>query len=464
MFGRVRRVHFVGIGGIGMSGIAEVLLNLDFEVSGSDVRESALTQRLGPMGARICIGHRAENLGDAQVLVYSSAVKADNPEVVEALRRKIPVIPRAEMLGELMRLKFAVAVAGAHGKTTTTSLVASVLAQAGLDPTIVVGGRLLAMGTNAKLGEGNYLVAEADESDGSFLRLPPTIAIVTNIDEEHLDHYGSFEAVKDAFVAFANKVPFYGADIVCLDDPHVQSILPRLEKRIVTYGMHTQADVTGRIVESTDVATRFEVTSGRERLGEIRLRMPGEHNVLNALAAVAVGRELEIPFDATSRALEEFLGVARRFEIRAVEHDVVFVDDYGHHPTEIAATLRAARNSYTRRIVTLFQPHRYTRTQLLLEEFGRAFFDTDVLFLSDIYPASETPIPGVTSQVLADKVREYGHKSVHHIPNDKEKLTDAVASTIQRGDLVLTLGAGDISSWNDILVDKWCQRVESRTV
>jgi UDP-N-acetylmuramate--alanine ligase len=312
-------------------------------------------------------------------------------------------------------------------------------------------------------GAGNYLVAEADESDGSFLRLPPTIAIVTNIDEEHLDHYKSFAAVKDAFVQFSNKVPFYGACVVCLDDPHVQSILPRLEKRTVTYGMHTQADVTGRLLESTDAGTRFEVFAVGEALGEIRLRMPGEHNVLNALAAVTVGRELELPFEAVGRALEEFLGVARRFEIRAVEHDVVFVDDYGHHPTEIAATLKAARDSYRRRIVTVFQPHRYSRTQLLLEGFGRAFFDTDVLFLGDIYAASETPIPGVTSAVLADKLREYGHKSVRHIPEDKEKLTDVVASTIQRGDLVLTLGAGDVSSWNDILVEKWCRRVESQS-
>ncbi|UCE02285.1 MAG: UDP-N-acetylmuramate--L-alanine ligase [Candidatus Latescibacterota bacterium] len=460
MFGRVKRVHFVGVGGIGMSGIAEVLLNLDFDVSGTDLRESAVTHRLQSLGARIEVGHRKEHLGDAQVVVYSSAVRPDNPEVVTARARKIPVIPRAEMLGELMRLKFAIAVAGAHGKTTTTSLVATLLAQAGLDPTIVVGGRLLAMGTHAKLGAGEYLVAEADESDGSFLRLPPTIAIITNIDAEHLDHYKNLDEILDAFVQFANKVPFYGSDILCLDDPNVQGIIPRLQKRFVTYGMHTQADVTGHLLETSHEGTRFEVVSGGQRLGDLQLRMPGEHNVLNALAAVTVGLELEIPFSSIARSLEEFLGVARRFEIRAVEHDVVFVDDYGHHPTEIAATLRAAKRSYGRRVVTVFQPHRYSRTRFLMQEFGRAFFDADVLFLTDIYAASEDPIPGIDAERLARTIREYGHKQVCHFA-DKEKLTDEVASTIEKGDLVLTLGAGDVSALNDVLVDKWRQRVEA---
>jgi UDP-N-acetylmuramate--alanine ligase len=460
MFGRVKRVHFVGVGGIGMSGIAEVLLNLDFDVSGTDLRESAVTRRLQSLGARIEVGHQKEHLGDAQVVVYSSAVRRDNPEVVTARARKIPVIPRAEMLGELMRLKFAIAVAGAHGKTTTTSLVATLLAQAGLDPTIVVGGRLLAMGTHAKLGEGEYLVAEADESDGSFLRLPPTIAIITNIDAEHLDHYQSLDEILDAFVQFANKVPFYGSDILCLDDPNVQGIIPRLQKRFVTYGMQTQADVTGHILETSHEGTRFEVVSAGERLGDLQLRMPGEHNVLNALAAVTVGLELEIPFSGIARSLEEFLGVARRFEIRAVEHDVVFVDDYGHHPTEIAATLRAAKRSYGRRVVTVFQPHRYSRTRFLMQEFGRAFFDADVLFLTDIYAASEDPIPGIDADRLARTIREYGHKQVRHVA-DKEKLTDEVASTIEKGDLVLTLGAGDVSALNEVLVDKWRHRVEA---
>ncbi len=462
MFGRVKRVHFIGIGGIGMSGIAEVLLNLDFQVSGSDLRESAVTRKLESLGARIAIGHHADNLGDAQVVVYSSAVRPDNPEVRRARAEKVPVIPRAEMLGELMRLKFAIAVAGAHGKTTTTSLIATLLAQADLDPTIVVGGRLLAMGTHAKLGAGQYLVAEADESDGSFLRLPPTIAVITNIDAEHLDHYSNLDEILDAFVTFANKVPFYGSDVLCLDDPNVQSIIPRLTKRRVTYGMHTQADVTGRIVESSNAGTRFEVASSGTLLGEIRLRMPGEHNVLNALAAVTVGLELEVPFSSIARSLEEFLGVARRFEIRAVEHDVVFVDDYGHHPTEVAATLRAAKQSYGRRVVTVFQPHRYTRTQHLMNEFGRAFFDADVLFVSDIYAASEDPIPGVSAEALVRTVREHGHKNARYV-GDKEKLTAEVASTIEKGDLVLTLGAGDVSTWNDVLVDKWRQRVESES-
>ncbi len=461
MFGRVKRVHFVGIGGIGMSGIAEVLLNLDFVISGSDAKESAATRRLQNLGARVALGHRSENLGDAQVVVYSSAVRPENPEILAARNQKIPVIPRAEMLGELMRLKFAIAVAGAHGKTTTTSLVATLLAQAGLDPTIVVGGRLLAMGTHAKLGAGEYLVAEADESDGSFLRLPPTIAIVTNIDAEHLDHYANLGAILEAFVEFANKVPFYGSCIVCLDDPNVQSIIPRLEKRTVTYGLHTQADVTGRILSSSNEGSRFEVVTGGRVQGEATIRMPGEHNVQNALAAVAVGLELSLPFHVIAASLAEFLGVARRFEIRAVEHDVVFVDDYGHHPTEIAATLRAAKHSHGRRIVTVFQPHRYSRTHFLLNEFGRAFFDTDLLFVTEIYAASEDPIPGVDGERLVEVIRKHGHKRVTYVA-DKERLTDLVASTIEKGDLVLTLGAGDVTALNEVLVDKWRQRQDAK--
>jgi len=460
MFGRMSKVHFVGIGGIGMSGIAEVLLTLGHTVSGSDVKASAVTKRLEPLGARICVGHAAENLADADVVVYSSAIRADNPELVAARERKIPVIPRAEMLAELMRLKFSIAVAGAHGKTTTTSLVATMLAQAGLDPTIVVGGRLLAMGTNAKLGRGEHLVAEADESDGSFLSLFPTIAVVTNIDAEHLDHYANLQAIMDAFVQFSNKVPFYGAAVLCLDDGNVQAIIPRITKRCLTYGMTSQADVTGRIVESTDEGSRFEVAHLGRAIGEARIRMPGEHNVLNALAAITVGLELGIPFATIATALHEFLGVARRFEIRAVEHDVVFVDDYGHHPTEIMATLRAAKRNYARRLVVVFQPHRYSRTHHLMGEFGRAFFDADVVYVADIYAASEKPdaYPGVSSETLARTIREHGHKNVHYA-GDKERLTEAVGSSIQSGDLVLTLGAGDVTSWNDDLVEKWRRRV-----
>jgi len=458
MFGRVSKVHFVGIGGIGMSGIAEVLLNLGESVSGSDAKASASTRRLEEMGARIAIGHRTENVGDADVVVYSSAIRPDNPELVRAREHKIPVITRAEMLAELMRLKRSVAVAGAHGKTTTTSLVAEVLKHADLDPTIVVGGRLLAYGTNAQLGRGDYLVAEADESDGSFLHLFPTIAVVTNIDAEHLDHYKNMDEIKDAFVQFVNKVPFYGTGVLCLDDAHVQTIIPRVTKRILTYGMHSQADVTGRILETTDAGSRFEVTYRGEVLGQARVRMPGEHNVLNSLAAITVGLELQIAFETIASALQAFGGVARRFEIKAVEHETVFVDDYGHHPTEIAATLRAAKRNYPRRLVVVFQPHRYTRTQHLLAEFGRSFFDADVLFLADIYAASEDPIAGVTSEALAQTIREHGHKSVTYI-SDKEQLTDAVASIIQSGDLVLTLGAGDVTAWNDDLVAKWRRRV-----
>ena len=464
MFGRVNKIHFVGIGGIGMSGIAEVLLNLGYRISGSDVKASAVTRRLDSLGVRIGIGHAAEHVSDADVVVYSSAVRPDNPEVVIARTHKIPVIPRAEMLAELMRLKYSIAVAGAHGKTTTTSLVATLLAQAGFDPTIVVGGRLLAMGTNAKLGRGDHLVAEADESDGSFLQLYPTLAVITNIDAEHLDHYANLDAICDAFVQFANKVPFYGADIVCIDDPIVQSVLPRLHKRVLTYGMAENAaadrQITGRVVERTTEGTRFEVAAAGVLLGEVRLRMPGDHNVLNALAAITIGRELDIPFPTIAKALEEFLGVARRFEIRAVEHDVVFVDDYGHHPTEIAATLRAAKRNHGRRLVVVFQPHRYSRTKFLLNEFGRAFGDADVLFLADIYPASEDPIPGIDSNLLARTIREHGHRNVEYV-HDKEQLTDAVASSIQAGDLVLTLGAGDVTSWNDELVEKWRRRAQA---
>jgi UDP-N-acetylmuramate--alanine ligase len=457
MFGRKSRVHFVGIGGIGMSGIAEVLLNLDWQVSGSDAKASANTRRLESLGARIHIGHAAANLGDAEVVVYSSAVRPENPELARARERKIPIIPRAEMLAELMRLKFSVAVAGAHGKTTTTSLMAEVMKEAGLDPTIVVGGRIHALGTNAKLGRGDYLVAEADESDGSFLSLLPTIAIVTNIDAEHLDHYKNLDEIATAFVQFVNKVPFYGAAVVCLDDPNVQSILPRISKRVLTYGMQAQADVTGRILEANDAGSRFEVSHRGVGLGEARVRMPGEHNVLNSLAVITTGLELQIPFAPIAAALAGFGGVARRFDIKATENGVVFVDDYGHHPTEIAATLRAAKRNYPRRLVVVFQPHRYSRTRLLLQEFGRAFFDADLLFLADIYAASEDPIPGITSELLAHTIREHGHKSVTCI-GDKERLTDAVASSIQTGDLVLTLGAGDVTSWNEEIVAKWRRR------
>jgi UDP-N-acetylmuramate--alanine ligase len=457
MFGRKSKVHFVGIGGIGMSGIAEVLLNLGWKVSGSDAKASANTRRLESQGARIHIGHDAANLGDAEVVVYSSAVRPENPELVRAREQKTPVIPRAEMLAELMRLKFSIAVAGAHGKTTTTSLVAEVLKEAGKDPTIVVGGRIHALGSNAKVGQSEYLVAEADESDGSFLSLLPTIAIVTNIDAEHLDHYKNLAEIADAFVQFVNKVPFYGAVVLCLDDPNVQAILPRIAKRYLSYGMQAQADVTGRIVEANDAGSRFEVSQRGTKLGEAHIRMPGEHNVLNALAAITVGLELQIPFAPIAAALGKFAGVARRFDIKAVERDVVFVDDYGHHPTEIAATLRAAKRNYPRRLVVVFQPHRYTRTQLLLQEFGRAFFDADLLFLADIYAASEDPIPGVNTELLARTIREHGHKSVTCI-SDKERLTDAVVSSIQSGDLVLTLGAGDVTSWNEEIVDKWRRR------
>src|SRR6478735_1723755 len=377
--GRVRHVHFIGVGGIGMSGLAEILRTLEFDVSGSDLRAGENTKNLERLGVRVDIGHRAENVHGADVVVYSSAIDYENPEVREARLHGIPVIPRAEMLAELMRVKYGIAIAGSHGKTTTTSLVATVLRAAGFDPTVVVGGRMAALGSNARLGEGNMLVAEADESDGSFLRLTPTIAVVTNIDPEHLDFYKTHEAVKEAFVAFLEKVPFYGLSVLCLDHPHVQDLLPRIHRRHVTYGLTPQAQYAARNINFRGLSTSFVAYRRGEPLGEFSVRMPGQHNVLNTLAAIAVADELEVPLDVMKEALATFHGVARRFSIVDVAEGVTLVDDYGHHPAEIEATLDAARNAYSQRIVVAFQPHRYTRTQHLFEDFTRAFNQADVL-------------------------------------------------------------------------------------
>jgi UDP-N-acetylmuramate--alanine ligase len=386
-------------------------------------------------------------------VVTSTAVRANNPEVVEARRLQIPVIARAEMLAELMRMKYGVAVAGAHGKTTTTSLVAAVLSAGGLDPTVVVGGLLKSADANGRLGTGEFLVAEADESDGSFLRLSPSIAVVTNIDLEHLDHWtGGLEQIKDAFVTFANKVPFYGLDVVCLEDPVVQTVLPRLERRVATYGYSGAADFQARdIEEHDDLSTSYDAYQGDALLGRFRVRMPGRHNVLNSLAAVAVGRELEVAPDAIRDALDTFDGVGRRFEIKGEEHGVLVVDDYGHHPTEIAAVLRAAKRHSDRRVVALFQPHRYTRTRDLLAEFGRCFYEADVLYVTDIYPAGEDPIEGVTAEALADEARRHGHRAVHHVA-DVDELAGAVRPALRSGDLVITLGAGSIWKVGDDLL------------
>jgi UDP-N-acetylmuramate--alanine ligase len=435
----------VGIGGIGMSGIAEVLLNLGYAVSGSDLKESEITRRLAGLGGRIHRGHAASNLGDADVVVISSAVRRDNPEVVEARARQVPVIPRAEMLAELMRLKHGVAIAGSHGKTTTTSMAAHLLAHAGLDPTAVVGGKVNTFGSNAKLGKGDYMVVEADESDGSFLRLTPTLAVVTNIDPEHLDYWRTEEALRRGFVDFLNRVPFYGLCILCIDHPGVQSLLPDLERRAVTYGESPQADYRAERIEVAGPAVSFEAVRRGASLGRFRVSMVGRHNALNALATVALGDELGIPVETTREALAAFKGVQRRFTVRGEVGGVTVVDDYGHHPAEVRATLRGARDAFGRRVVCLFQPHRYTRTRDLLDEFATAFNDADVLLLTEIYAASEDPIPGVTGQALAEAVRARGHRDVTFVP-ERARLAEAARSRVRKGDLVLTLGAGDITN------------------
>ena len=443
MFKKIKHIHFVGIGGIGMSGIAEVLLNLGYKVSGSDLRESDTTHRLQSLGGEIQIGHREENITTPHVVVISSAVKADNVEVQAARAKQIPVIPRAEMLAELMRLKYAVAIAGAHGKTTTTSLVATVLAAGGVDPTVVIGGKLNSLGSNAKLGQGEFLVAEADESDGSFLKLTPTIAVVTNIDEEHLDYYRDINDIKDAFLAFINKVPFYGVAILCLDQKHIQSLIPSIEKRYITYGMTAQADYQASEVAVLPLGSRFRVASPAGDLGWFELSVPGMHNVSNSLAAIAVARELDIDLEVIRKALKDFSGVQRRFQIKGEARGVLVVDDYGHHPTEIRATLEAAKAPGGRRVVCLFQPHRYTRTKHLLEEFFTAFNDADAVIIMDIYAAGEQPIAGVTGQAVCAGIREHGHKDAVHI-GEKDRVIEHLLGTLRSGDLLLTLGAGDV--------------------
>jgi UDP-N-acetylmuramate--alanine ligase len=443
MLRKTRAIHFVGVGGSGMSGIAEVLVNLGYQVTGSDLEEGAAVVRLRGFGATIAKGHKAEHVGDADVVVVSSAVKPDNPEVLEARRRQIPVIPRAEMLAELMRLKYGVAIAGSHGKTTTTSMVATILSGAGLDPTIVIGGRLNILGSNAKLGRGDLLVAEADESDGSFLRLTPTIAVVTNIDAEHLDHYGSLSALQQAFVDFLNKVPFYGCGIVCLDEPRVQEIVPALNRRIVTYGFSSGADLSASDVDLKEFHASFDVRLQGKKLGRAHIQVPGRHNVSNALAAIAVGLDLDVPFATITEKLESFRGADRRFHLKGEAKGVMVVDDYGHHPVEILATLSAAKKGWNRRTVVVFQPHRYSRVNALLNEFARAFYDADVLAVTDIYPAGEAPIPGVTAEAVAHAIEEHGHKDVTLVKTLRD-VPDWLASRVREGDMVITLGAGSV--------------------
>ena len=444
MFRRKRQIHFVGIGGIGMSGIAEVLLNLGHRISGSDLKQSSTTQRLIELGAVINLGHRAENVARADVVVVSSAVGATNVEIETARREFIPVIPRAEMLAELMRLKYSVAVAGSHGKTTTTSLVATILGEAGLDPTMVIGGKLDSIGSNARLGDGEFLVAEADESDGSFLMLSPTIAVVTNIDLEHLDYYRDLDHLKETFLTFMNRVPFYGAAVICLDDPNVQSLIPELRKRYRTYGLSAQADIQAADLVMESWNTRFNLTVKGENLGELEINMPGRHNVLNSLAAAGAALELEIPFAAIRAGLNKAVGLHRRLQRKGEINGVEVIDDYGHHPTEIQATLSALRLCYPdRRLVVVFQPHRYSRTKVLFEEFSSSFNQADRLILTEIYPASEEPIEGVTGQALADSVRRHGHHNSDFEP-DLSRLAGRIRSELMEGDVILTLGAGNV--------------------
>lgn len=453
MLGKTRRVHFVGIGGIGMSGIAELLANLGYGVSGSDARQSTLTDRLETLGVTVHVGHAAAHVGDADVVVYSAAVRSDNPELLEARARRIPVIPRAEMLAELMRLRFGIAIAGAHGKTSTTSMIAMVLEHAGLDPTAVIGGRLSAFGSNARLGGGEYMVAEADESDRSFLKLSPSVAVITNIDREHMDAYGSFEDLEQAFVDFANKVPFFGAVVACADDPVLARVRPRFTRRVITYGV----DSPDATIGATDVVlegfgSRCTVVRRashdhprQEPMGSLKLLVPGRHSVQNALAAIAVGLELDVAFETIAEALGSFHGAERRFELRSVVGGVMVVDDYGHHPTEIAAVLAAARAVKPVRIIVAFQPHRYTRTRDLMTEFAEVLAQPDEVILADIYPASEDPIAGVTIEALAEAVNRRRERPVH-VMGQLRDVASAIGVLAQPGDLVLTLGAGSISS------------------
>jgi len=451
MYQSIKHIYFVGIGGAGMSGIAEVLLNLGYRVSGSDLRLTETTERLQRRGATIFQGHHAEHVTDVDVVVTSSAVRANNPEVIAARNRTIPVIPRAEMLAELMRLKYGIAVAGAHGKTTTTSLIGVVLDRGGISPTVVIGGKLNTINTNTILGKGDFLVVEADESDGSFLKLSPTIAVITNIDPEHLDYYGTIDEIKRAFTAFANKIPFYGLIILCLDNPHVQDLIPHLEKRFLTYGLTPQADLQAMDISCEGFSMSFTVLYQKEELGRVEIPLPGTHNVLNALAAIAAAREIKIPFPVIQEALKTFGGVQRRFQLKGTFSGIHLIDDYGHHPTEIKATLSAAKDIWKGRVVVLFQPHRYTRTRDLYREFLTAFNQADLLLLTDIYPAGEDPLPGVTAEDLYRGIRERGHKHVIYVPR-KEEMVDQLMALLEPEDNIITLGAGDISQLGDELM------------
>jgi UDP-N-acetylmuramate--alanine ligase len=452
MLQKKHRVHFVGIGGIGMSGIAEVLLNLGYAVTGSDLHESEVTGRLRKMGAQVFVGHQEDNLmANPSVVVISTAVKYSNPEVLEARRRHIPVIPRAEMLAELMRMKYGLAVAGSHGKTTTTSMIAAVLSTAGLDPTMVIGGQVHMLGTNAKIGQGEILVAEADESDGSFLLLSPTIAVVTNIDREHMDFHQTMERLNESFLNFINKIPFYGLAVLCLDNAQVRVLLPKVRKRFATYGLSSDADFSAQDLQMKPAGVEYTVLHHAKPLGKLRLRLPGRHSATNALAAVTVGYELEIPFSQVAEALDGFTGIHRRFEIKGEPQGIMVIDDYGHHPAEIQATISAIRDSWKRPLTVIFQPHRFSRTYDLFDEFLTAFEGADRLVLTEIYAAGEDPIDGVTSEALYQAIKRRGHMEVEFI-SDKDQIVNQLAAKLNPGDIALTLGAGDIYKVGEALV------------
>jgi len=447
----------IGIGGTGMNGIAEVLLNLGYTVSGTDLGKNEATKRLKSLGATISYGHTADKVHGADVVVISSAIKEDNVEVEEARRLKIPVIPRAEMLAELMRLKNGVAVAGSHGKTSTTSMIAQVLEDAGFDPTIIVGGRLNTVGANAKLGKGEYIVAEADESDRSFLYLSPYIAVLTNLGEEHLDQYETVEEIKKTFVNFANKVPFYCPVILCLDDPNLESLIPQLDRNIITYGFSTQADVFSRDLQFHEYTSTSTLYWKGKKIGKLRLNVPGIHNILNAMAALAVGLYLDIPAAAILEALEKYTGIGRRFELKKKVNDISIIEDYAHHPTEIKATLKAAKQGWTCRTIAVFQPHRYSRLSMMMDEFATSFNQADILLLTDIYPAGEKPIKGVTGKALYEEIQEFGHKNVY-FEKDMGKIPDLVEKLAKPEDMIFVLGAGNINQ----IIPKIIKRLERR--
>ena len=441
--GRIKNIHFIGIGGSGMSGIAEVLINLGYTVRGSDLQVSEVTKRLASLGAGIEIGHSKGNVSDADCVVYSSAVSMENPEIKEAASRQIPIIGRAEMLAELMRIKYGVLVAGTHGKTSTTSMIASILDKAGFDPTFVTGGKINAFGTNARLGTGDYIVAEADESDGSFLKLSPTLAIVTNIDREHMDHYKDMEEVKSAYVDFMNKVPFYGCCVLCLDHPFIQGLLPDIKRRTLTFGLTKQADISAENLVYSELSSSFDLFYKERALGSVTVNSPGRYNVYNALAAAATAWEMEVEFSAIKEGLADFKGVARRFEVKGMAGDVMVVDDYGHHPVEIKAVLRAVRDGWQRRSVVVFQPHRYTRTKDLFDDFLSAFNDAEKLIITEVYAAGEERIEGVGGESLYKAIKEHGHKDIAFVP-DLEAIPEYLGEVVREGDMVLTLGAGDV--------------------